>query len=124
ELSLKGEGEIDKANIVFGIIVDRHGRRILSVRDMNTRDESFRQKRLMTLMHLFLIHRYDVDAAHYLSPSQDNIYQTTKMKSQKVFSEVNNEIGEIIVAEVNQARIEELIAPDGAALGKLIRKEV
>ena len=37
---------------------------------------------------------------------------------------VSNEIGEIIVAEVNQARIEELIAPDGAALKKLIRKEV
>src|SRR5260370_41771546 len=58
ELSLKGEREEEKANIVFGIIVDRNGRRILSVRDMNTLDESFRQKRLMTLMHLFLIHRY------------------------------------------------------------------
>jgi isocitrate lyase len=123
ELSLKGAADEDKANIVFGIIVDRNGRRILSVRDQNTRDESFRQKRLMTLMHLFLIHRYKVDAAHYLSPSQDNIYQTSKMKSHKVFSEVNNEIGEIIVAEVNPARIEELIASDGVALRKLIRKE-
>jgi isocitrate lyase len=123
ELSLKGEGDKDKANIVFGIIVDRHGRRILSVRDQNTLDESFRQKRLMTLMHLFLIHRYKVDVAHYLSPSQDNIYQTTKMKSHKLFSEVNSEIGEIIVAEVNQARIEELIASDGLALRRLVRKE-
>jgi isocitrate lyase len=123
ELSLRGEGDLDKANIVFGIIVDRHGGRILSVRDMNTRDESFRQKRLMTLMHLFLIHRYKIDAAHYLRPSEDNIYQTSKMKSHKIFSEVSNEIGEIIVADVNQEGIEELIASDGVALGKLIRKE-
>jgi isocitrate lyase len=123
ELTLKSQADEDKANIVFGIIVDRHGGRILSVRDMNTRDESFRQKRLMTLMHLFLIHRYKVNAAHYLRPSEDNIYQTTKMKGQKIFSDVNIEIGEIIVAEVIQARIEELIAADGAALQRLIRKD-
>jgi isocitrate lyase len=123
ELALQGEADGDKAHIVFGVIADRNGRKILSVRDQNTYDKALRQKRLMTLMHLFLIHRYKIDVAHYLSPSQDNQYQTAKMKTHGIYSEVNNEIGEIIVAEVNHARIEELIAPDGVALQKLIRKE-
>jgi isocitrate lyase len=123
ELALAGAADGDKANIVFGIIIDRNGRRILSVRDQNTLDKSLRQKRLMTLMHLFLVHRYKIDSVHYLSPSEDNQYQTAKMKTHGIFAEVNDEIGEIIVADVNQPRIEELMAPDGLALRKLIRKE-
>ena len=49
DLSLLGNADEKKANIVFGIIIDRSGRRILSVRDQNTLDKSLRQKRLMTL---------------------------------------------------------------------------
>jgi isocitrate lyase len=123
ELALAGDADEKKANIVFGIIIDRNGRRILSVRDQNTFDKSLRQKRLMTLMHLFLVHRYKTDSVHYLSPSEDNQYQTAKMKAQDIFSEVNDEIGEIIVADVNHRRIEELMAADGVALGNLIRKQ-
>jgi isocitrate lyase len=123
ELTLARDREGEKANIVFGIIIDRNGRRILSVRDQNTLDKSLRQKRLMTLMHLFLVHRYKIDSVHYLSPSEDNQHQTAKMKTHGIFSEVNNEIGEIIVADVNHPRIEELLAPDGVALQKLIRKQ-
>ena len=33
------------------------------------------------------------------------------------------EVGEIIVADVNQPRIDELLAPDREALMRLIRKE-
>jgi isocitrate lyase len=123
ELTLARDLEGDKAQIVFGIIIDRSGRRILSVRDQNTLDKSLRQKRLMTLMHLFLVHRYKIDSVHYLSPSEDNQYQTAKMKTHGIFSAVNNEIGEIIVADVNHPRIEELMVPDGVALQKLIRKQ-
>jgi isocitrate lyase len=123
ELTLAGDADERKANIVFGTIVDRNSRKILSVRDQNTFDKSLRQKRLMTLMHLFLVHRYKTDSVHYLSPSEDNQYQTAKMKAQGIFSEVNDEIGEIIVADVNHRRIEELMAPDGVALQKLIRKQ-
>ena len=36
------------------------------------------------------------------------------MKAEGIFSEVNDEIGEIIVADINRARIEELTATDGA----------
>ena len=64
------------ANVVFGTIQDRRGRNILSVRDQNTFDLTLRQKRLMTLLHLFLIHRYKVVGVHYLSPSDDNQNQT------------------------------------------------
>jgi isocitrate lyase len=122
-LALIGDAEAAKANIVFGVITDRNGRKILSVRDQNTLDKSLRQKRLMTLMHLFLIHRYKIDAVHYLTPSPDNEYQTAKMKTQGIFSEVKNEIGEIIVADINRPRIDELMASDGGALQKLIRKQ-
>jgi isocitrate lyase len=45
------------------------------------------------------------------------------MKSHGIFSDVYQEVGEIIVADVNQARIDELLAPDREALGRLIRKE-
>jgi hypothetical protein len=40
-----------------------------------------------------------------------------------IFSNVNQDVGEIIVADVNQARIAELLAPDRTALQKLIRKQ-
>jgi len=122
ELVIRREPDEEKAHIVFGTITDRKGRKILSVRELNTLDESLRKKRLMTLIHLFLVHRYKIDSVHYLSPSEDNQYQTAKMKTLGIFSEVNNEIGEIIVADVNTERIEELLASDDRALQKLIRK--
>ena len=45
------------------------------------------------------------------------------MKSHGIFRDVQQEVGEIIVADVNHPRIEELLAPDRVALWKLIRKE-
>lgn len=110
------------ANVVFGIIQDRRGRNILSVRDQNTFDLTLRQKRLMTLLHLFLIHRYKVVGVHYLSPSDDNQNQTEKMKALGIYSQVNNEVGEIIVADVDAAGVARLLAADGTALKALIQK--
>ena len=123
ELTIVGAAQEKEANVVFTPIRDRLGRRILSVRDQNTFDEKLRQKRLMTLIHLFLVHRYKADVVHYVSPTEDNQYQAAKMKSQGIFSEVNTEVGQIIVAEVDAARIAELLQPDHVMLGKLIRKE-
>jgi isocitrate lyase len=74
-------------------------------------------------VHLWLIHRYKADTVHYVSPTEDNLYQTAKMKSHGVFATVNTEVGQIIVAEVDHARVETLLAGDRVALGKLIRKE-
>ena len=123
ELTIVGAAQEQEANVVFTPIRDRLGRRILSVRDQNTFDEKLRQKRLMTLIHLFLVNRYKADVVHYVSPTEDNQYQAAKMKSHGIFSEVNTEVGQIIVAEVNASRIAELLQPDRVMLGKLIRKE-
>jgi isocitrate lyase len=122
ELVVLGGRDEEKAHIVFATITDRKGRNILSVRNLNTLDESLRKKRLMTLIHLFLVYRYKIDSVHYLSPSEDNQYQTAKMKTHGIYSEVNDEIGEILVADVNHKRVEELLAQDGLSLQRLIEK--
>jgi isocitrate lyase len=118
-----GEVEEKLANVIFTQFQDRHEIRILTVRDQNTFEEKFRQKRLMTLIHLWLVHRFKADWVHYVTPTADNLYQTEKMDSHGIFREVNQEVGEIIVAEVNHSRIEELLAPDRKALSRLIRKQ-
>ena len=92
------------------------------MRDQNTFDEKLRQKRLMTLIHLYLVHRYKADSVHYVSPTEDNQYQAAKMKSHGVYSAVNTEVGQIIVADVDRAQVETLLAADREALGRLIRK--
>ena len=94
------------------------------MRDQNTFDEVLRQKRLMTLLHLFLIHRYQADSVHYVTPTEDNQYQTRKMRDQGIFTTVETEVGQIIVADVNPPRIAELLQPERMTLRKLIRKEV
>ncbi|OBI42909.1 isocitrate lyase ICL2 [Mycobacterium sp. E796] len=123
ELGIYGNGDEQLANVVVDPIKDRHGRSILQVRDQNTFAEKLRQKRLMTLIHLWLVHRFKADAVIYVTPTEDNLYQTSKMKSHGIFSEVYQEVGEIIVAEVNRPRIAELLTPDRVALRKLITKE-
>ena len=77
----------------------------------------------MTLVHLWLVHRYDADAVHYVSATEDNQYQAAKMQSHGIFSAVNTEVGQIIVADVDHARVEALLAADRVALVRLIRKE-
>ena len=42
---------------------------------------------------------------------------------QGLYGVVNEEVGEIIVADVNQDRVKELLAADRAALGKLIAEK-
>ena len=123
ELALLGAGKERVANVVFSPIQDRRGRNILSIRDQNTFDESLRKKRLMTLIHLYLVHRYGADSVHFVTPTDDNQYQAAKMKEQGIFRDVTTEVGLIIVANVNAARIAELLASDRVALGKLIKKQ-
>jgi isocitrate lyase len=109
------------ANVVFETIQDRRGRNILSVRDQNTFDTALRRKRLMTLIHLFLIHRYKSAWVHYVSPTDDNAAQTASMKAQGIYNEVQTEIGQIIVAGVNATRVAQLAAsPDRAELKAFI----
>ena len=123
DLGIYGDGEDPLANAVVDPIKDRHGRNILTVRDQNTFAEKLRQKRLMDIIHLWLIHRFKPEIVYYVTPTEDNIYQTEKMKSHGIFSNVYQEVGEIIVADVNQERIDELLAPDREALKRLIAKQ-
>jgi isocitrate lyase len=122
ELSILS-GTEKAANVVFEPIHDRQGRSILSVRDQNTFDSKLRRKRLMMLAQLFLIHRYKADSLHYLTPSDDNHRQTEKMKERGLFSTVQDEVGQIIVADVNKERVKELLEADKAALTKLIAEK-
>ena len=123
ELGIYGGGEEKLANVL--VDPSRTATAAASSRSA-TRTRSprqLRQKRLMTLIHLWLIHRFKAEAVYYVTPTEDNIYQTEKMKSHGIFRDVHQDVGEIIVADVNQPRIDELLAPDRAALMRLIRKE-
>ena len=121
ELAVLNESNQEKiANIIFASLQDRRGRNLLSVRDQNTQTP-FRKKKLMTLIQLFLIHRYSANAVHYVTPTVDNEFQAQKMKSLGIFSDVHTEVGQIIVAQVSKERVAELVRPDRALLGEMIR---
>ena len=81
---------------------------------------ALRQQRLMTLNHLFLIHRYKIWSVHYVSPTDDNRYQAQKMKTHGLFSDVHDEVGHIIVADVSAEGVKALLAPDRDRLNALI----
>jgi len=123
ELTLSNKRGEEVADIIFAVIADRRGRNILSVRDQNTFDSALRQKRLMTLNHLFLIHRYKIWAVHFVSPTDDNRYQAQKMKTHGLFSDVHDEVGHIIVAEVSAEGVQSLLAPDRDRLNALIQRK-
>jgi isocitrate lyase len=122
ELSVLEGSDEKVANVVFAVIQDRRGRNILSVRDQNTFATELRRKRLMTLVHMFLIHRYKVVSVHYVSPTDDNRYQTQKMQTHGIFTEVATEVGQIIVADVDAEGISRLLDSDRVDLRRLIHK--
>jgi len=121
ELSVLDPSDEKLASIVFATIQDRRGRSILSVRDQNTTPE-LRRKRLMTLLHLFLMHRYEAASVHYLTPSDDNRRQCESMLKLGIFEAANDEVGEIIVADVNAAVIKALVHPASNERERLITK--
>lgn len=122
-LSVTNSSDVLVANVVFTIIRDRRGRHILSVRDENNFDQALRQKRLLTLMHLYLIHRYDTERVHYVSPTEHSDAQCQGMKALGIYSSVRSEVGEMIVAEVNGPLIKRLVAEDQSYLRALINKD-
>ena len=122
ELSIHGPSGDKVANMIFTTVQDRRHRLILSVRDQNTYDASMRRKRLVTLLHLFLIHRYKAAAIHYLSPTEDNARQSESMEALGIFSATHEEVGQIIVADINMDVIKPLVDGDSAAREKLITR--
>jgi len=122
ELALVSSEGQKALNVIFASIHDRRGRSILSVRDQNNFDVGLRKKRLMTLVQLFLLHRYKVDSVHFVTPTEDNQRQAEGMKALGLFGSVVQEVGEIIVADVDKARVKALLAQDRVALKALIAK--
>ena len=114
QLNLCSDSKNLLANVIFDIIHDRRNRMILSIRDQNNFDERFRQKRLMTLIHLYLLHRYRVSSVHYVSPTDANQKQTEGMQALGIYRNVDAEIGKIIVASVDSDTIQNIISNDGA----------
>ena len=108
--------------MTFATITDRRGNHILSIRDQETIDESLRQKRLMTLIQLFLFHRYKSSSVHLVSPTKDNEKQAAGMQALGIYGNVKTEVGDIIVADVNVDTIEGLLESDRTALENLIAK--
>ena len=111
------------ANVVFSTLQDRRDRNLLSVRDQNVFDTALRKKRLMTLLHLFLIHRYKSSGVHYVTPNEDNRLQAQGMKDLGIYSAVNTEVGQIIVSAVDRRRVQSLLNPNQQALQRLIAKD-
>lgn len=116
------QGDEKVANVVFASIQDRREQNILSVRDQNTYKTELRRKRLMALMHVFLLGRYKSHAVHYLTPTEDNQKQTESMKRLGIYRSVSTEVGDIIVCEVDIDTVQKLLAQDREALKGLIEK--
>jgi isocitrate lyase len=123
ELNVFDDDNAKLANVVFAPIQDRRDRHMLSIRDQNTFDEELRKRRLMTLVTLFMIHRYKAVSVHYVTPTEDNLLQAEGMKVLGIYEEIQTEIGQIIVAKVGADRVKELLRPDREELGRLIAKE-
>ena len=119
---LNGKGD-KVGDVIFEILQDRKGEKILTIRDENNFDPALRQKRLATLLHLFLIHRYRTDFVHYVSPTEDNLMQTKGMMRLGIYESVNTEVGHIIVTKVNVDYVKELLSPDRRELKRLIAKK-
>jgi isocitrate lyase len=118
ELAVTSADGEKKLDVIFASIHDRRGRSILSVRDQHNYDLALRRKRLMTVAQLFLFHRYRVDSAHYVTPTEDN-----ERQAEGIFASVAQEVGKIIVADVNKLRVKELVAPDRKALQAFIARK-
>ena len=123
ELNVLNDSKTKIANVIFATIQDRKDRTLISIRNQNTFLKEYRKKRLMTLIHLFLIHRYKAESVHYVSPTDDNQKQTQGMKNLGIYSDVNTEIGDIIVAVVNTEHVKELLNPNQVKLKKFISKK-
>jgi isocitrate lyase len=99
------------AEITFRVDKDREGRKFLAIKDQNT-VKKFRSRRLMSLMHFFLLHRYKTDLVHYVSPTHDNRLSVQRMILNGVFRWARTDDPNIIAIEVETARAQKIFAND------------
>jgi isocitrate lyase len=111
------------AEVIFTIMRDREDKVFLFIRNQIIHDTALRRKRLMTLLQLFLIHRYKGDVIQYVTPTDDNRHQTNGMKRYGIFDDVIEEIGDIIVAHINKEVTAELVNPNRQGIDRLLAKK-
>jgi isocitrate lyase len=99
------------AEIIFRVDKDRRGRKFLAVKDQNT-VKKYRNRRLMSLMHFFLLHRYKADLVHYVTPSADNRLSVQRMIHNGVFRSARTDDPNIIAIEVDSAQAQKIFAND------------
>ena len=99
------------AEITFRVDKDRAGRKFLAVKDQNT-VKKYRARRLMSLMHFFLLHRYKTDLVHYLTPTDDNRLSVRRMIHNGVFREARTDDPNVFAIEVDTARAQKIFAND------------
>ena len=99
------------AEIMFRVDKDRAGRKFLAVKYQNT-VKKYRYRRLMSLMHFFLLHRYKTDLVHYLTPTDDNRLSVRRMIHNGVFREARTDDPNVIAIGVDTARAQKIFAND------------
>ena len=75
----------------------------------------------MTQLHVFLLHRYKAASIHYLTPTEDNHRQCKSLQRLGIFERTYDEVGEIIVADVNTAAVSDLVQPTSDTRERLIK---
>ena len=110
-LNVFGEARDKIAEITYRVDKDRDGRKFLAVKDQNT-VKKYRARRLMTLMHFFLLHRYKTDLVHYVTPTDDNRISVRRMIQNGVFRGARTDDPNIIALEVDTARSQKIFASD------------
>jgi isocitrate lyase len=68
------------------------------------------------------MHRYRAASVHYLTPTEDNRRQCERMREIGLFTSVADEVGDIIVAEVDGAAVQALVAADSPEREALIAR--
>lgn len=99
------------AEITYRVDKDRQGRKILAIKDQNT-VKKYRNRRLMTLMHFFLLHRYKSYLVHYVAPTLDNRVSVQRMIHNGTFREARTDDPNIIAIEVDTPRSQKNFAND------------
>jgi isocitrate lyase len=110
-LNVFAEARDKIAEIIYRVDKDRAGRKFLAVKDQNT-VKNYRARRLMTLMHFFLLHRYKTDLVHYVTPTDDNRLSVSRMIQNGVFREARTDDPNIIAIGVDTARAQKIFAND------------
>ena len=122
ELAVLKDGE-KISNVVFSSLMDRNKHQILSIRDQNTFEVKYRKKRLMTLLHIFLLNRFKSNSVHYLTPTEDNTKQCEGMAKRVIYKDVNEEVGQLIVAEVDNKAVAKYVE-DSMSIEQLLEIKV